>query len=130
VRVPELTGFRGPVAVDDWLLDDLGLIDSGVTLREAAHVMAVLWARTPGRSGSNGSCSPMPRCHPAAGGAGSAVSVSRAFELPPDKEQLHRRAVRPEWPAIAYLLSAIACSMCPSAARRRSRPRGSRTCSA
>lgn len=29
------------MAVDDWLLDDLGLIDSGVTLLEAAHVMAV-----------------------------------------------------------------------------------------
>jgi polar amino acid transport system substrate-binding protein len=30
-----------PVAVDDWLLDDLGLADTGVHLRERQHVMAV-----------------------------------------------------------------------------------------
>lgn len=41
VRVAALTDARGPVAVDDWLLDDLGLTDSGVTLRESSHVMAV-----------------------------------------------------------------------------------------
>lgn len=41
VRVTALFDARGPVAVDDWLLDDLGLTDSGVTLRESGHVMAV-----------------------------------------------------------------------------------------
>lgn len=41
VRVPSLTEARGPVAVDDWLLDDLGLVDGGVVLRESGHVLAV-----------------------------------------------------------------------------------------
>lgn len=35
------------------------------------------------------------------------MQPSDRFELPPDKEQIHRKAVRFEWLTIAYLLSAI-----------------------
>jgi hypothetical protein len=41
VRVDDLSAVDGPAAVPEWLLDDLGLRDSGVTLQEADHVMAV-----------------------------------------------------------------------------------------
>lgn len=41
VRVPDVTEVAGPVAIDNYLLDDLGLDDSGVRLSETDHVMAV-----------------------------------------------------------------------------------------
>jgi polar amino acid transport system substrate-binding protein len=41
VRVPDVTKVRGSaVAVDEWLLADLGLRDTGVHLRKTEHVMA------------------------------------------------------------------------------------------
>lgn len=41
VRVPDVTQVKGSaVAVDDWLLDNLDLRDTGVHLRKAKHVMA------------------------------------------------------------------------------------------
>jgi polar amino acid transport system substrate-binding protein len=47
VLVDDVTGVSGPRVVDDWLLDDLDLADTGVRLIEADHVMAV-------RLGENG----------------------------------------------------------------------------
>jgi polar amino acid transport system substrate-binding protein len=41
VRVPDVTQVRGSaVAIDEWLLDDLDLADTGVHLSKAKHVMA------------------------------------------------------------------------------------------
>jgi polar amino acid transport system substrate-binding protein len=41
VRVPDVTQVKGSaVAVDEWLLDNLDLRDTGVHLRKAKHVMA------------------------------------------------------------------------------------------
>jgi polar amino acid transport system substrate-binding protein len=41
VRVPDVTRVQGSaVAVDEWLLDNLGLRDTGVHLSKAKHVMA------------------------------------------------------------------------------------------
>jgi polar amino acid transport system substrate-binding protein len=41
VRVPDVTQVKGSaVAVDEWLLDTLGLRDTGVHLSKARHVMA------------------------------------------------------------------------------------------
>ena len=45
--VTDVTRTEGAAAVDDWLLDDLGLRDTGVTLIESDHVMAA-------RLGENG----------------------------------------------------------------------------
>jgi polar amino acid transport system substrate-binding protein len=41
VRVDDVAAAAGPVVVDDWLLDDLRLRDTGVHLRKSEHVMAV-----------------------------------------------------------------------------------------
>jgi polar amino acid transport system substrate-binding protein len=41
LRMPDLAGAPGPAALGEWLLDDYGLVDSGVTLDETKHVMAV-----------------------------------------------------------------------------------------
>lgn len=41
VRIDNVKTAAGPVAVYSWLLDDLGLEDSGVRLVETDHVMAV-----------------------------------------------------------------------------------------
>lgn len=41
VRVDDVTEVDGPVAVDGYLLDELGLEDTGVRLLETDHVMAV-----------------------------------------------------------------------------------------
>ncbi|MDQ3914579.1 MAG: transporter substrate-binding domain-containing protein [Actinomycetota bacterium] len=41
VRVDDVTEVGGPVAVEGYLLDDLGLEDTGVRLSEVDHVMAV-----------------------------------------------------------------------------------------
>lgn len=41
VHVSDIAHAEGAAAVDDWLLDDLGLEDTGVTLEEHDHVMAV-----------------------------------------------------------------------------------------
>ena len=40
-RVPDISQVDGPVAVENYLLDDLGLRDTGVRLLESDHVMAV-----------------------------------------------------------------------------------------
>ena len=41
VRVPDVTKVKGSaVAVDEWLLDNLGLRDTGIHLSKAKHVMA------------------------------------------------------------------------------------------
>ena len=46
--VDDLAVVEGkPAAVDDWLLEDLGLADSGITLSKSEHVMAI-------RNGENG----------------------------------------------------------------------------
>jgi polar amino acid transport system substrate-binding protein len=47
VEVEDVAEAEGPVVVDDWLLQDLDLNDSGVTLEEIDHVMAT-------RFGENG----------------------------------------------------------------------------
>lgn len=39
--VEDVADAEGPVAVDNWLLDDLGLVETGITLEETDHVMAV-----------------------------------------------------------------------------------------
>lgn len=41
VRVDDVADATGPVVVDNYLLDDLGLEDTGVQLSETDHVMAV-----------------------------------------------------------------------------------------
>lgn len=41
VRVDDVTEVDGPVAVEGYLVDDLGLDDTGVRLSETDHVMAV-----------------------------------------------------------------------------------------
>jgi polar amino acid transport system substrate-binding protein len=41
VPVDDILSVTGPAAVEDWLLDDLRLMDTGVHLSEAEHVMAV-----------------------------------------------------------------------------------------
>ena len=41
VRVEDVADASGPVVVESYLLDDLGLVDSGVQLSETDHVMAV-----------------------------------------------------------------------------------------
>ncbi|MDQ4024326.1 MAG: transporter substrate-binding domain-containing protein [Actinomycetota bacterium] len=41
VRVPDVTTVDGPIAVEGYLVDDLGLEDTGVRLSEVDHVMAV-----------------------------------------------------------------------------------------
>lgn len=41
VIVEDVASAEGPVAVENWLLDDLGLVETGVTLEETDHVMAV-----------------------------------------------------------------------------------------
>ncbi len=41
VPVSDITSAEGPRAVESWMLDDLGLVDLGVELTEAQHVMAV-----------------------------------------------------------------------------------------
>lgn len=41
IRVADVMESRGPAAVDNYLLDDLGLEDTGVRLIESDHVMAV-----------------------------------------------------------------------------------------
>lgn len=38
--VPDITAADGPAAVDDWLLDDLALVDSEHVLAEHKHVLA------------------------------------------------------------------------------------------
>lgn len=45
--VEDVTEVSGPRVVDDWLLDDLDLVDTGVTITRTDHVMAV-------RLGENG----------------------------------------------------------------------------
>jgi polar amino acid transport system substrate-binding protein len=47
VLVADVAAVEGPRAIDDWLLDDLDLVDTGLTLVETDHVMAV-------RMGENG----------------------------------------------------------------------------
>ena len=47
VLVDDVTDVEGPRAIDDWLLDDLDLVDTGTTLVETDHVMAL-------RLGENG----------------------------------------------------------------------------
>jgi hypothetical protein len=47
VVVEDVAAVEGPRAIDDWLLDDLDLVDTGLTLVETDHVMAV-------RMGENG----------------------------------------------------------------------------
>ena len=39
--VDDISNARGATAVESWLLDDLGLYDSGIRLKESDHVMAV-----------------------------------------------------------------------------------------
>jgi polar amino acid transport system substrate-binding protein len=39
VEVEDVTAVEGPVAIDNYLLDDLDLVDSGVRLSETDHVM-------------------------------------------------------------------------------------------
>lgn len=41
VRVEDVTDAAGPVVVDNYLLNDLDLVDTGVQLSETDHVMAV-----------------------------------------------------------------------------------------
>ena len=41
VIVDDVADAEGPVAVENWLLDDLGLVETGITLEETDHVMAV-----------------------------------------------------------------------------------------
>jgi polar amino acid transport system substrate-binding protein len=41
VRVDDIAEADGAAAVENWLLDDLGLVDTGVRLSESDHVMAV-----------------------------------------------------------------------------------------
>jgi polar amino acid transport system substrate-binding protein len=41
VRVDDIAQAEGAAAVENWLLDDLGLVDTGVRLSESDHVMAV-----------------------------------------------------------------------------------------
>lgn len=41
VRVPDVADASGPVIVDSYLVDDLGLTDTGIQLSETDHVMAV-----------------------------------------------------------------------------------------
>ena len=41
VRVDDATDAEGPVAIENYLLDDLGLEDTGLRLLETDHVMAV-----------------------------------------------------------------------------------------
>ncbi len=41
VPVKNIASARPPLVVDSWLLDNLGLIDSGIRLSESDHVMAV-----------------------------------------------------------------------------------------
>jgi polar amino acid transport system substrate-binding protein len=41
VRVDDITKASGAAAIDNYLLDDLGLEDTGVRLSETDHVMAV-----------------------------------------------------------------------------------------
>lgn len=41
VPITDPSAFDGPQVIDDWLLDDLGLVDLGVQLSETDHVMAV-----------------------------------------------------------------------------------------
>ncbi|MDQ3955551.1 MAG: transporter substrate-binding domain-containing protein, partial [Actinomycetota bacterium] len=41
VRVEDVADATGPVVLHNYLLDDLGLVDSGVQLTETDHVMAV-----------------------------------------------------------------------------------------
>lgn len=41
VVVDDVTAFDGPVAIEDWLLDDLGLEPSSIRITETDHVMAV-----------------------------------------------------------------------------------------
>jgi polar amino acid transport system substrate-binding protein len=40
VRLADFGSWEGPIATDDWLLDDLGLEDRGVQLLETDHVFA------------------------------------------------------------------------------------------
>lgn len=47
VPVEDVTKVEGPRAIDDWLLDDLDLVDTGTTLVDTDHVMAL-------RLGENG----------------------------------------------------------------------------
>ena len=39
--VEDVANAEGPVAVENWLLDDLGLVETGITLEETDRVMAV-----------------------------------------------------------------------------------------
>lgn len=41
VLVDDIAGAAGATAVESWLLDDLGLHDSGIRLKDSDHVMAV-----------------------------------------------------------------------------------------
>lgn len=41
VRVEDVTTFDGPIATEDFFLEDLGLTDTGVRLQETDHVMGV-----------------------------------------------------------------------------------------
>ena len=41
VTVDDIETATGPRVVDDWLLDDLDLVDTGIRLSESDHVMAV-----------------------------------------------------------------------------------------
>ena len=41
VIVEDIADAEGPAAVENWLLDDLGLVETGITLEETDHVMAV-----------------------------------------------------------------------------------------
>lgn len=41
VAVEDITGSEGPAVVEDWLLDDLDLRDTGIHLIESDHVVAV-----------------------------------------------------------------------------------------
>jgi polar amino acid transport system substrate-binding protein len=40
VLVEDIANAEGAVAIENWLLDDLGLVDTGVRLAESDHVMA------------------------------------------------------------------------------------------
>ncbi len=41
VIVEDVANAEGPVTVENWLLDDLELVETGITLEETDHVMAV-----------------------------------------------------------------------------------------
>ena len=101
-------GNAQAVAVDEWLLDDLGLRDSGVVLHESAHVFAA----PPRRERLAGDRRAVPvrpgRADQRCGAPGWALMTpGHGWELPPDKARIMRQAVRLEWLTVAYLISAV-----------------------